>query len=78
VARTLLDIGALDLLVQEAVAKYGNMKDFHIVLWRQELDDTGSNWNARIARVGRDRAEHSNALTWWDIVPQLRERFNLE
>jgi hypothetical protein len=77
VARTLLDIGALDSRVQEEIAKYGHLKDFHIVLCRQELDETGCNWNARIEYIGRKRAADSRDLTWWDVVPQMRERFNL-
>jgi hypothetical protein len=72
--RSLLDIGSLDLRVQEEVAKYGNIKEFHVVLWRQEPDATGSNWNARIERTGGGSL---NNFSWWDVVPQMRERFNL-
>jgi hypothetical protein len=77
VDRSLIDITALDLRIQEQVAKYGSLKDFKIVLWRQESDATGSNWNARIERVGHMRRSSSSDLTWWDVVPQMRERFNL-
>ena len=73
VARSLIDIGALDVRVQEQVAKYGSIKDFHVVLWRQDPDATGCNWNARIERIGGSLSDSS----WWDVVPQMRERFNL-
>src|ERR1019366_10066693 len=39
--RSLIDISALDVQVQEQVAKYGNVKDFHVVLWRQDPDTAG-------------------------------------
>jgi hypothetical protein len=72
--RSLLDISSLDLRVQEEVAKYGNIKEFHIVLWRQEPDATGSNWNARIGRIS---GTNLSKFSWWDVVPQMRECFNL-
>ena len=52
-------------------------KEFQVVLWRQEPDTTGCNWNARIEYIGRKRTADSRDLTWWDVVPQMRERFNL-
>jgi len=73
-ARSLLDISALDTLVQNEVARFGNIKDFHVVLWRQEPDATGSNWNARIERI---RGTSLETFSWWDVVPYMRERFNL-
>jgi hypothetical protein len=76
-ARTLLDIGALDARMQEAVASHGSPKDYRVALWRQEPDETGCNWDARLARLARNPGEHSRDLTCWDVVPQLRERFNL-
>jgi len=77
VERSLLDISTLDSRVQEEIAKYGTIKEFQVVLWRQEPDTTGCNWNARIEYIGRKRAADSGDLTWWDVVPQMRERFNL-
>jgi hypothetical protein len=77
VERSLLDISTLDSRVQEEIAKYGTIKEFQVVLWRQEPDTTGCNWNARIEYIGRKRAADSRDLTWWDVVPQMRERFNL-
>jgi hypothetical protein len=79
VERSLLDISALDSRVQEEIAKYGTIKEFQVVLWRQEpdTDTTGCNWNARIEYIARKRAADSRDLTWWDVVPQMRERFNL-
>jgi hypothetical protein len=77
VARELLDMVALDLQIEDEISKYGILKDFHVVLWRQERDASGCNWNARIERIGRARPADSNDLTWWDVVPQLREQFNL-
>jgi hypothetical protein len=77
VARSLIDIAALDLRIQEEISKYGTLKEFHVVLWRQEPDATGCNWNARIEHIGRTRGADSRSLAWWDVVPQMRERFNL-
>jgi hypothetical protein len=74
VARSLIDITALDSRIQEQIAQYGSIKDFHVVLWRQEPDATGCNWNAHIERV---RGRGSSDLTWWDVVPQMRERYSL-
>jgi hypothetical protein len=45
------------------------------VVWRQEPDPTGCNWNARIDRL---RGDGSSDTSWWDVVPQMRERFNLQ
>jgi hypothetical protein len=72
--RLLIDIGALDTRVRELITKYGSVKDFHVVLWRQDPDAAGCNWNARI---GHFRGSGSNDSSWWDVVPQMRERFNL-
>jgi hypothetical protein len=73
-ARSLIDIAVLDARIQEQIAKYGNLKDFTIAVWRQELDAINCNWNARIERVQGDRSSDSR---WWHIVPLMRERFNL-
>jgi hypothetical protein len=74
VARSLVDISDLDTRVQDEISRYGNLKEFHIVLWRQEPDATGSNRNARIERISGGSL---NNFGWWDVVPQLRDRFNL-
>ena len=73
-ARAVIDMVTLDLRLEEELAKYANLKDFKVVLYRQDPDETGCNWNARIERVGGLR---SNDCSWWDVVPQTRERFNL-
>ncbi len=73
--RSLVDISILDEEVQEEIAKHGNARDFHIVLWRQEPDATGSNWNARVERI---RGDTERQPRWWEVVPHMRERFNLE
>jgi hypothetical protein len=72
--RLLIDISALDTRMQEQVAKHGSVKEFHVVLWRQDPDTIGCNWNARIERVAGCAVDDT---TWWDVVPQMRERFNL-
>ena len=73
VARSLIDIVTLDLRIEEEISKYGTLKDFHIVLWRQDPDTTGCNWNAHIERIRGSLTDS----TWWIVVPQMRERFNL-
>ena len=74
-ARSLIDIGALDLQLEEQLAKHASLKDFKLVVWRQEPDATGCNWNARIERM---RGGGSSDTNWWGVVPQMRERFNLQ
>jgi hypothetical protein len=74
-ARTPIDIVALDSRLEEELAKYGSAKDFHVVLRQGNPDAPGCNWNARIERV-RSR-NSSDSTSWWDVVPQMRERFNL-
>jgi len=73
-ARSLIDIATLDVRIQEQVAKHGSLKDFAIAVWRQEIDAINCNWNARIERLQGDSSSDSS---WWDIVPLMRERFNL-
>jgi hypothetical protein len=83
--RALIDISSLDVRVQEQVAKHGDLKNFHVALWRQDPDASGCNWNARIERVGGGANQNhpdsdpdsANDSSWWDVVPQMRERFNL-
>ena len=72
--RSIIGISELDTRVQEQIAKHGSVKEFHIVLWRQNPDRTGCNWNAHIERVAGSAV---NGTTWLDIVPQMRKRFNL-
>ena len=72
-ARSMLDMVALDLRLEEELAKHGDLKDFKVVLWRQEPDAAGCNWNARIERLRGDSTDSS----WWDVIPQAREKFNL-
>lgn len=74
VARSLIDITTLDLHLQEQVANYGSIEDFHIMLWRQEPDGAGCNWNAHIRCI---RGSGLGDSSWWDVVPKMRERFNL-
>jgi hypothetical protein len=73
-ARSVIDLTALDLRIQEDLATYGNTKDFYITVWRQEPDTSGCNWNARIGCIQGGSLTDSS---WWDVVPQMRERFNL-
>ena len=72
--RSLIGISELDSRIQEQIAEHGSVKDFHVVLWREIPDGTGCNWNARIERVNGNGSSDSR---WWDVVPQMRERFNL-
>ena len=65
VPRLQIDMTALDLRIQERIAKYGSIKDFHVLLWRDEPDATGCNWNARIDRVRGGSSDSS----WWRVVP---------
>jgi hypothetical protein len=73
-ARESIGINELDSRLQEQLAEYGSIKEFRITLWRDERDPPGCNWNARVDRI---RGEWTNDSAWWDVVPQLRQRFNL-
>jgi hypothetical protein len=73
-ARESIGISELDSRLQEQIAEYGSIKEFHITLWRGERDATGCNWNARVVRI---KGNWTNDSAWWDVVPQLRQRFNL-
>lgn len=54
------------------MAKYGDMKEFQLALWRQDPDETGCNWNAHIERTGSGGEPELE-----DVIPDLRKRFNL-
>jgi hypothetical protein len=72
--RSFIDIGSLDVRVQEQVAEHGSVKDFEVALWRQEPDETGCNWNAYIKRV---RGDSTSDPSWWSVIPEMRKRYNL-
>lgn len=76
VARSLLNINTLDEQIQQEICKYGKLKDFRLVVCRQEPDATGCNWIGHIERVRGSRS--SSDLRWWDVLPRLRQRYNLE
>jgi hypothetical protein len=72
--RSVIDIGALDLKLQEQILTLGSLKDFHILLWQHEPDASGCNWNASIERV----KERLSAPPIGDqLIPRLRTLFNL-
>ena len=73
-ARSFIDIGSLDVRVQERVAEHGSVKDFEVALWRQEPDETGCNWNAYIKRL---RGDSTSDSSWWNVIPEMRKRYNL-
>jgi hypothetical protein len=73
-ARVAIDMVTLDRRLEEELAKHASLKDFKIVLWREDPDATGCNWNARIECV---RGRRLSDCSWWDVVPQMRERFKL-
>ena len=72
--RSVIDISVLDACMQEQVAQHGSLRDFNVVLWKQDPDATGCNWNAHIERI---RGSSANDERWWHVVPGMRERFNL-
>lgn len=43
-------------------------------MWRDEPAATGGNWKARLERI---KGTGSSDLSWSDVVPQMRNRFNL-
>ena len=71
--RALIDIGSLDLRMQEQVERYGILRDFQLSVWRQEPDSTGCNWDTRIERIAGNVEDHG----WWNVVPGLRAQYNL-
>ena len=73
-ARSLIDIGALDMYLQEALGKVARGTDFQVAVWRQTPDAAGCNWNARFEPIERTESEDKR---WWNVVPDLRARFNV-
>jgi hypothetical protein len=73
-SRQLVGIGELDSRLEGEIVQYGSIKAFRITMWREAPDETGCNWNARIDYL---KGTKSNDSSWWDVVPQLRQRFNL-
>jgi hypothetical protein len=73
-ARSLIDIGALDLRVQDSILALGTLKDFRIVLWRHEPDASGCNWNGIVERVNGAPRNMSGCE---QVIPELRGLFNL-
>jgi hypothetical protein len=74
ITRALIGISELDSRIQDRIAEYGSIKHFKVMLWRQDPDASGSNWDARIYRIDGDGADDSS---WWTLIPQMREGFNL-
>ena len=75
-ARALVGISELDSRLEVELAEHGRIKEFNIVLWRHAPDRTGCNWTALVERI---RGTQKNTdVSWWAIVPSLRERFNLD
>jgi hypothetical protein len=73
-ARSLIDIIALDVRVQERVLTVGSLKDFRIVLWRHEPDAAGCNWSGIIERVTGAPRDMPGCE---QVIPALRGLFNL-
>ena len=73
-ARQSVEIGELDSRLEDKIAQYGSIKTFRITMWRADADRTGCNWDARVDRINGTESDDSS---WWDVVPQLRQRFNL-
>lgn len=73
VVRTSINISDLDSKIQAAIAEYGSVKHFLVVVWRDEPDATDCNWNARIERIQGNTGD----CAWWDLIPQMRARYNL-
>jgi hypothetical protein len=68
-------MATLDGRLQEELAKVARCSDFKLTAWRQDPDGTGSNWNARLERIG---GSNKQDITWWDVVPSLRANTNLK
>ena len=74
-ARVILDMGALDSQLQSELAMFGDVRQFHIAIWREPPDASGSNWNACVVPIGRNSRASGDA--WETMVRRMRERFNL-
>ena len=72
--RDSVDIGKLDALVQEALANYCSVNGFSLTVWRDKGDPSGCNWNGRLEPLPKCAAVDTG---WWDVIPRLRERYNL-
>jgi hypothetical protein len=72
--RELIEISELDSRLQDEIAEHGSLKLFRITMWRETPDATGCNWNARVDQL---KGTESSDSSWWDVVLQMRSRFNL-
>jgi len=72
--RATIDIGRLDAIVQEELAAYCSINGFSFALWRDKTEPGGCNWNARLQPLQKCAAVDN---AWWDVIPRLRERYNL-
>jgi hypothetical protein len=68
VERAVVDINTLDELMRDELGKVENAVDFSFALWRQDVDDSGANWNAYLRRIRGNSAD----TRWWEVVPKLR------
>lgn len=73
-ARSLIDIGALDVTVQEKILAFGDLRDFRVVLWRHEPDASGCNWDGSIEPLDDAALDGPRCNL---VIPDLRLLFNL-
>jgi hypothetical protein len=73
--RACVDMGKLDALVQQELAVLSPVTGFSLTLWRDLAQSDGCNWNARLEPLPKCTAVDTR---WWDVIPKLRSRYNLD
>jgi hypothetical protein len=73
-ARSTVDIGVLDRILQRILRQHGSPSDHALAVWKHDRDNSGCNWTSSLRRV-RGTGE---------LIPQvnrsilrLRERFTV-
>ncbi len=74
-ARSLIDIGSLDLHSRRSKSPGMQSEGFQSRALKEEPDSTGCNWNAHIERTGDTGTDD---LRWHEVVPAMRRCFNLK
>jgi len=73
--RACVNMGKLDALVQQELAVLTPVTGFSLTLWRDLPESGGCNWNGRLQPLPKCTAADTG---WWDVIPKLRSRYNLD
>ena len=72
--RACINMGKLDALVQQELARFTPVNGFSLTVWRDRAEPDGCNWNGRLEPLPKCTASDTR---WWDVIPKLRLHYNL-